>query len=74
MSKQKIYYTRELHLDMGPGVRLLGPGLDWQPLHSMSDKNIQVVLEALEAAFEAGKRHRGHEILKLLGGKAEWPG
>lgn len=54
-----------------PVTRLVGPGLGFHDLAAIDDRNLRVILRALNDAFLAGKRARSVEICNLLGAKID---
>lgn len=59
----KKYYYRELD---SVWTSLIGPGLDFHDLERIDEKHLIVILEALERAFEAGRKYKAMEICKAL--------
>ena len=78
MSKPKHYAFRTCEIEWPnpempkPWTRLVGPGLGLNDIYDVGEDNLQSILTALDAAYEAGKQARSREILNLLGGEARW--
>jgi hypothetical protein len=48
-------------------TRLGGPGLDYRDLRAIDAQDLEVVLQALEEAYQAGKDAKAYEIRTALG-------